>query len=352
MVISLEAFQTVSVNNEGVAQVGGGVRLGNLATGIYNQSKRALPHGICPGVGIGGHATHGGYCKWHILIRPIGIITTFHFQTLLAPTSMVNWNYIVPVSSGEEAAAAFSHIQDFALNASVIDDKIGFGVVPSPASFRIHGKYRGDEAVFKTKIAPELLRSLPAPSETSIKSLEWLVSLADEWGSPLPQPLSGYDEHDNFYAKSVVVPEATPLTPSALLNFFTYIVNSASTYPPVWFAELNLYGGPSSRINSPSPLAANSAYSHRDTLWVAQLYSTVPTAADGGEKAAIEFVQGLNDALGMGYDGYQNYVDPGLSAEEAHEAYYGSEVYARLLRVKEAVDPEHVFWNPQAVGEA
>lgn len=70
MVISLEAFQTVSVDNKGVAQVGGGVRLGNLATGIYNQSKRALPHGICPGVGIGGHATHGGYCKWPILVPP------------------------------------------------------------------------------------------------------------------------------------------------------------------------------------------------------------------------------------------------------------------------------------------
>lgn len=80
---------------------------------------------------------------------------------------MVNWNYIVPVSSGEEAAAAFSHIQDFALNASVIDDKIGFGVVPSPTSFRIHGKYRGDEAVFKTKVTghginPKALhRSIP-----------------------------------------------------------------------------------------------------------------------------------------------------------------------------------------------
>lgn len=63
MVISLESFQTVAVDSKGVAQVGGGARLGNIATGIYNQSKRALPHGVCPGVGIGGHATHGGYCK-------------------------------------------------------------------------------------------------------------------------------------------------------------------------------------------------------------------------------------------------------------------------------------------------
>ena len=63
MIISLQAFQTVHVDTKNIAQVGGGVRLGNLAVGIYNQSKRALPHGVCPGVGIGGHATHGGYCK-------------------------------------------------------------------------------------------------------------------------------------------------------------------------------------------------------------------------------------------------------------------------------------------------
>lgn len=63
MVISLESFQNVTVGRRGIARVGGGVRLGNLATGIYNQSQRALPHGVCPGVGIGGHATHGGYCR-------------------------------------------------------------------------------------------------------------------------------------------------------------------------------------------------------------------------------------------------------------------------------------------------
>ena len=43
-----------------VAKVGGGVRLGNLAQGVYDQGKRAISHGTCPGVGIGGHFTHGG----------------------------------------------------------------------------------------------------------------------------------------------------------------------------------------------------------------------------------------------------------------------------------------------------
>lgn len=63
MVVDLESFQNITVDMKGVAQVGSGVRLGNLALGIYNQGRRALPHGTCPGVGVGGHASHGGYCK-------------------------------------------------------------------------------------------------------------------------------------------------------------------------------------------------------------------------------------------------------------------------------------------------
>lgn len=61
MVIDLQSFNTVTLDSNNIAKVGGGVRLGNLATAIYNQAQRALPHGTCPGVGVGGHATHGGF---------------------------------------------------------------------------------------------------------------------------------------------------------------------------------------------------------------------------------------------------------------------------------------------------
>lgn len=61
MVIDLQSFQEVSLDANNIAKVGGGVRLGNLAQGIFNQKQRALPHGTCPGVGVGGHATHGGF---------------------------------------------------------------------------------------------------------------------------------------------------------------------------------------------------------------------------------------------------------------------------------------------------
>jgi FAD/FMN-containing dehydrogenase len=61
MVIDLQEFQNITVNSQGIAMVGGGVRLGNMAQSIYDLGRRALSHGTCPGVGIGGHFTHGGY---------------------------------------------------------------------------------------------------------------------------------------------------------------------------------------------------------------------------------------------------------------------------------------------------
>lgn len=50
LIVDLEPLQNISVDNTtGIATVGGGVRLGNLALGIFNQAKRGLPHGTCPG---------------------------------------------------------------------------------------------------------------------------------------------------------------------------------------------------------------------------------------------------------------------------------------------------------------
>lgn len=62
LVVDLRNFQSVSVDPKTkIAKVAGGVRLGNMATALYQQGKRAVAHGTCAGVGIGGHFLHGGY---------------------------------------------------------------------------------------------------------------------------------------------------------------------------------------------------------------------------------------------------------------------------------------------------
>jgi FAD/FMN-containing dehydrogenase len=174
MVINLERFQTVQVNNTtGIAEVGGGVRIGNLAQHIYDQGKRALSHGTCPGVGIGGHFTHGGYGHtsrhWGIALDSIvaaevvladgtlvtaypsgrykdvfwairgaadaiGVVTKFYLKTEAAPADgaityfSLQWQGVFN-GTREDFVKSFLHIQDFATNATVVDDRISFGIV-------------------------------------------------------------------------------------------------------------------------------------------------------------------------------------------------------------------------------
>ena len=394
MVIDLENFQEISVDASGIAQIGGGVRLGDMALGIYNQSQRALPHGTCPGVGIGGHASHGGFGYdsrlWGLTLDTIvgldvvlangslthttqaaypdiyyalrgaadsfGIVTTFYLQTQPAPSSVVNWAYSLPgmYDSAATTTEAFTHIQNFALNASVVDRKLGFGVHVDGSSFSVSGTYIGDLAVFTDTIAPALLSGLPTPSSSSVDSVDWINSLT-LLASPqtLQQPTLGYDLHDDFFAKSLVVPSSAPLTTDALNSYFSYVIENGVNPPSPWFSIINLYGGPDSQINVPSP--SSSAYSDRSALWVLQHYGSTTNTASPFPPATIDFIEGLNAAIPKGmpdtaFGAYINYVDPSLTAAEAHSLYYGEETYAKLVAIKEVVDPGHVFWNPQSIG--
>ncbi|KAI4097029.1 MAG: hypothetical protein L6R37_006865 [Teloschistes peruensis] len=395
MVIDLENFQTISLDANKVATVGGGVRLGNLANGIYNQGQRALPHGTCPGVGVGGHATHGGFGlssrAWGLTLDTIvgldvvlangsfihatssaypdiyyalrgaadsfGIVTTFYLQTQPAPSSVVQWGYSIPnmFKSASQSATYFSHIQSFAQNASVVDRNLGIGIYMDGSGFSISGTYFGPLATFNSKIAPELLRTLPTPTKSSAQSITWiqsLTALAD--GQPLQQPTTGYDLHDDFFAKSLVVPASQPFTQATLTSYFDYIIKNGVNAANPWYSIINLYGGPDSQINN-KPASFSSAYSDRTALWVLQHYGYTGNTGVPFPQGIVPFVEGLSNSItkaqpGTVFPGYANYVDPSLSAEEAHKAYFDEATYGRLVAIKGKVDPGKVFWNPQAVG--
>jgi hypothetical protein len=61
LVVDLKALDTVSVDQSTWrASIGGGTLLDKVTNGLYDQGKRAIAHGVCPQVGMGGHATIGG----------------------------------------------------------------------------------------------------------------------------------------------------------------------------------------------------------------------------------------------------------------------------------------------------
>lgn len=384
MMISLESFSSVAVDQSGLVKVGGGVRLGNLADGIWTQGKKALSHGTCPGVGVGGHATHGGYGhtsrNWGLAMDAIvkadvvladgtlvtasstensdlywgirgaaeslGIVVNFYLQSRDAPSSVtyfeVQWSGVFDTK--DRFTNTLLHLQDFARNSSVVDNRISFGIyMDGYGSFSPSGAFFGSVDEFNTKIRPEFIRGLVAPAKIIVESYSWYDYLVKVSGTTtIKVPLTGYNDHDNFFAKSITVPEADGFSSAALGSLYDYMKKGTSVD---YYSIINLYGGPGSAINAKDTEFA--AYNDRDSLWVVQNY--------GSTANSVDFINGLNDAVVKAqpdttFGAYLNYVDPSLDATTAHKLYYGDAVYSRLLTLKKKVDPKGIFWNPQAIG--
>ena len=97
--------------------------------------------------------------------------------------------------------------------------------------------------------------------------------------------------------------------------------------------------------------AAETAFVHRDALFLAQYTTNWPDGARGANVAAQRAWLRETHATLLPYsngEAYQNYIDPELS--EWRAAYYGAN-YAKLARVKAAYDPGRLFSFPQVIGD-
>ncbi|KAK5741292.1 hypothetical protein LTR17_003998 [Elasticomyces elasticus] len=62
LISELDRMYNVTLDTDSnVATVQPGARLGHVANELWDQGKRAISAGTCPGVGVSGHSLHGGY---------------------------------------------------------------------------------------------------------------------------------------------------------------------------------------------------------------------------------------------------------------------------------------------------
>jgi FAD/FMN-containing dehydrogenase len=248
LVVDLQELQTVSYSpSSKLVTVGGGVRLGNLATKLYAAAQRGMPHGTCPGVGIGGHATLGGFGLdsrlWglatdmissatvvlangtavtasatknkdiYYALRGAGpgfaVVTEFKMKTFPAPTQNTHFTYTWTIGSAATAAKAFKVAQDWGLKSA--PKELGYGILMFPGNqFVVRGVYYGSESAFNTVIASFLTKINSATGgitpSTNVQVLDWITSLTTLAGSSLTTPVTGYNSHDTF----VRLPPPTP----------------------------------------------------------------------------------------------------------------------------------------------
>ncbi|GAA6004214.1 hypothetical protein JCM10207_002486 [Rhodosporidiobolus poonsookiae] len=399
LVIDLNAFREVDVDESGIAKVGAGNRLGDIYLAL-DDAGWAFAAGTCPGVGIGGHAGFGGFGlpsrMWGFTSDQVvgydvvlangtvlsnvtrssnadlfwglngaapnfAIVTSYYIQASHQPANTVVFSYTYTSPSTVNAATAFHSFEQFGnLSAPA---NLGVFATIGVDSLEIKGVWYGPRGEFD-QVIQGLTDELPPGYDASVNEMSWIDATKNLAGDSLDTQGKMLQSRDSFYAKSLMTPSTIPLDVAVIEKFIDYLWTSDTTTN--WFIETNLYGGQYSALNEVS--LDDSSFGHRDKLLNFQLYASSPTYGNPYPEDGVSFVQGMFDTLvdGMtsaspawstdstspdGYAAYINYVDPNFSQEEVKNLYWGSQ-YDRLAQLKAQYDPTQLLKNPQGIEPA
>ncbi|KAF8499312.1 hypothetical protein JB92DRAFT_2743971 [Gautieria morchelliformis] len=380
VVVDMKNMRGLTLNADGTAVVQTGNRLGEVATAIFDQGQRALPHGSCPYVGTGGHTLYGGFGYFGriggLLLDTVvsaevvlangtlvtadnsshtdlfwalrgggpsfGLVTAWTYQTVPAPPTTVNYAVTFAPLPVPEVAAAYAAWEAFATTAP---NELAMAAIFVPVKGQLDmvnmsfsGNYYGTEDEFRSVVAP-LVAVLPQSANVTSSPLGWIEGLEALAGDNGTISTSQPDQHDTFFAKSIVT--TGPDSNASITSWVTYLATEGSRSNTTWFAQVDLYGGGKSAISAVPPDAT--AFAHRDAFLVYQLYASAVGLVPPYPKDGIPFVDGMVSSLVPKPSGaYPNYMDPTLTHHQWQQLYFGNHVN-RLQQIKKAVDPKHVF---------
>ncbi|PPQ77151.1 hypothetical protein CVT26_008097 [Gymnopilus dilepis] len=376
LVIDMVNFQKFEMDRKTwKATVGGGTLLKDITKRMHDAGHRAIAHGTCPQVGIGGHATIGGLGplsrQWgasldHIrevevviadgsIVRAneaqhsdlyfairgaaasFGVVTEFVFQTRPEPPSCVHYSFTFEVGDWESKAKTFAKWQAFVADPN-LDRKFAAQLIVTPVAIIITGTYFGSRQEFDDL---KLEAKLGGRPKTSIDTFENWVATVLNWAQQEAINFSG-GIPAAFYSKNLAFKTGN-LIPENGINFLFKYIHEANKGTLIWFVIFDLQGGATNDV----PLE-ESAYAHRDTLYYLQSYAI---GHDKVSKTTHNFLEGINNVVQksmplVDFGAYAGYVDPYLPDGQKH---YWQSNYPRLQQIKAEYDPQNVFANPQSV---
>ena len=376
VVVDMKNFRNFAIDPVTyVATIGAGTPLQEVTEKLHNAGGRAMAHGTCPSIGIGGHATIGGLGPtsrmWgmaldHVLevevvtansttIRAspsqnpdllfavkgagasFGIVTEFIVRTEPEPASAVAYSYTFDIGDAASNANLFKDWQSLISDPS-LDRKFASDFTVSNNMILVSGTYFGTKAEFDTF---RLQHKFPNSTDSSaVEFTDWL-GLVGHWAEEaFLQLITNVPAW--FYSKSLSFSPQTLIPASGINDLFDYIATQASG-TPAWFLIFDLAGGAISDVPTDA-----TAYGHRDSLYWMQSYAVTVGEVS---QTTIDFLDGVNRVVaaslpGFEFGAYPGYVDPRLP--DGQKEYWGSNL-SRLQHIKAVFDPLDVFHNPQSV---
>jgi hypothetical protein len=374
-VLDLRNIYRVSVNRRaGTADIGAGAALIDVYKALASRGA-TIPAGSCPSVGIGGHALGGGMglagrafglaCDNIVGARIVtadgrirnvdrrsnpdllwalrgggggnfGVVTQLTVKLHPLPSSatyfFVSWPWPAASTAIEAWLAWAPHARDQVT--SILHLNAGGG----STSVNVSGQYIGPASDLTGLLAP--LRAsggtVTGSGQLGYFALQLLWAGCAHLSFAACHNVGTYPggtfPRESFNAKSDYV--AQPLGAAARATL-VHAVEARAGQPGSGAILFDSYGGAIKRV---APRAT--AFVHRDQLCCIQYLSY-----DGGGA----WLQSTWSAMRPYVSGmaYQNYIDSALTGWQ--QAYYGVN-YGRLESVRRAVDPQHTFNFPQAIG--
>ncbi|KAF7309508.1 Reticuline oxidase [Mycena indigotica] len=371
--VNLQGFKMD--NSTWQATIGAGSLLGDVTERLHKAGGRAMAHGTCPQVGIGGHATIGGLGpisrQWgtaldHVLEIEIvlangtitranstynpdilwaakgaaasfGIITEFVVRTQAEVTNAVVYNYKILLGSHASHAATFAAWQSIVADPK-LDRRLASQVIVFQLGMIVTGTFFGSREEFN---ALNFVGRLSGNATVEVSLLDTWLGIVANWAENEALQLIG-GIASPFYSKSLAFKPSTLIPQQGITDLFKYF-DEASKGTLIWFAIFDLAGG---AVNDVAQDATS--YAHRDVLFYLQTYAVGLIALSDTTTA---FVEGISNTLykampNLPVEAYAGYVDPKLS--NGQQAYWTTNL-PRLQQIKSQIDPTDVFHNPQSV---
>ena len=182
-----------------------------------------------------------------------GIVTSIQVRTFAAPPSATVFVYGWDLSAADAAHATLQFQNYVHTN---IPQELGVqliitrGSASGRVSFALNGGWYAPAEQLTDVIAP-FLAALPPPSSVSVQNGTYIDSVLI-LGTPAALNTStAPDIRNTFYAKSLMTPEASPMTEEALNAFMSYLGNEGFTADSVRFITSIYTSKPLYSIQSP-----------------------------------------------------------------------------------------------------